>query len=594
MLPIQAVLLALLAATLAPIRGGAPSAGPGWRRTTAASTMPTARASVHQLANDHLTASFDRRGLTLLETAASAAVTKAGAGRSGNSAWPTGHGPTGRAYYTISHDEFELQLLDGTGSIRDIARVPIFSGRTHNITSSLLPAPTTVSSNRSMLALRFVHPLVTVDVVYTLPAGRSFLSKQLVVRAAAARVVSLAESEGTTSAAAAAPMTVSRVVPVAGLVVGSGRRSQIGDGHNMASIGNRDNACASAGSVVASSHFGYTDVGPTDYAGFLRFSCAVAGPGAADTASVSEPSGGLMLAVANPYLHVSTDSLTGGAETQGITISYVPAMHLTGKPFECDAALLGAYDSTGILLDPPATPLDVGERDCFSATVAQLATTPQKPDSTTKIHIGWTENDYQVDVATDAGRTEYERIVDRCSQLGITHLLYTARDSHVSGPTCIENYTYAPDCELDLWFTLGEQLRAGTWVPGRDPVPPEVQAMLDYAEQMGVKLVAYAVPIAAWLAETNPTPPWIRNVDTSYYRTTLADPAFQDFFVQMVLDFVNATGAGGISFDFNYLVDTTNSTYAQWSGWRTILHRICSTNPEILVHNEDKNYAWGP
>ena len=205
-----------------------------------------------------------------------------------------------------------------------------------------------------------------------------------------------------------------------------------------------------------------------------------------------------------------------------------------------------------------------------------------------------TENDYQADVATDAGRREYERIIDRCSELGITHLLYTARDSRVSGAVCVDNLTYAPDCELDLWFTLGEKLRTGEWVPGDDPVPRNVKVMLDYAKKMGVKLVAYAIPIAAWLAEKQPTPPWIREVDTHYYRATLADPSFQDWFVQTMLAFVNATGAGGFSFDFNYFVDTNSSTYAQWAGWRSILQRLRSTNPEILVHNEDKNYAWGP
>ena len=146
-----------------------------------------------------------------------------------------------------------------------------------------------------------------------------------------------------------------------------------------------------------------------------------------------------------------------------------------------------------------------------------------------------TENDYQVDVATDAGRREYERIIDRCSELGITHLLYTARDSRVSGAVCVDNLTYAPDCELDLWFTLGEKLRTGEWVPGDDPVPRNVKVMLDYAKKMGVKLVAYAIPIAAWLAEKQPTPPWIREVDTHYYRTTLADPSFQDWFVDACL-----------------------------------------------------------
>ena len=33
---------------------------------------------------------------------------------------------------------------------------------------------------------------------------------------------------------------------------------------------------------------------------------------------------------------------------------------------------------------------------------------------------------------TEAGRTEYKRIIDRCSELGITHILFAPRNSDIS------------------------------------------------------------------------------------------------------------------------------------------------------------------
>ena len=71
-----------------------------------------------------------------------------------------------------------------------------------------------------------------------------------------------------------------------------------------------------------------------------------------------------------------------------------------------------------------------------------------------KVNIGWCENDYQVDIATAAGREEYKRIVDRASQLGITHLLFAPRNSDVSSAA---NNTDPWGWEQILWFGMGQK-----------------------------------------------------------------------------------------------------------------------------------------
>ena len=105
-----------------------------------------------------------------------------------------------------------------------------------------------------------------------------------------------------------------------------------------------------------------------------------------------------------------------------------------------------------------------------------------------KVNIGWCENDYQVDIATAAGREEYKRIVDRASQLGITHLLFAPRNSDVSGRA---NNTDAWGWEQILWFGLGQKLRLGEWAPGQ-PLPASLQEMLDHFKLRGVRPIACA------------------------------------------------------------------------------------------------------
>ena len=109
---------------------------------------------------------------------------------------------------------------------------------------------------------------------------------------------------------------------------------------------------------------------------------------------------------------------------------------------------------------------------------------------------------------TPGGRTEYKRIIDRASQLGLSHLLFAPRNSDVSSR---QNNSDAWGWEQLLWFGLGQQIRLGEWAPG-DALPPSLAEMLDYFKLRRVKPVAYVYPILAFLAGTLPggrSPEWI-------------------------------------------------------------------------------------
>ena len=65
-----------------------------------------------------------------------------------------------------------------------------------------------------------------------------------------------------------------------------------------------------------------------------------------------------------------------------------------------------------------------------SAVERMLLFSPQDGVSTVKVNVAWDENDYQIDIASPAGRAEYKRIIDRNAQFGITHIVYEPRNTN--------------------------------------------------------------------------------------------------------------------------------------------------------------------
>lgn len=202
------------------------------------------------------------------------------------------------------------------------------------------------------------------------------------------------------------------------------------------------------------------------------------------------------------------------------------------------------------------------------------------------------QNDYQLDIALPEDRAAYKRIIDRASELGITHILFSPQNSDVSSQA---NNTDPWGWEQLLWFGYGQKIRMGEWTPG-DPLAPSTQEMLDYFKEKGVKPVAYVYPILAFLAGTiagGGNPSWI--VQGTYMsdtgdsssqfssqraggilRSNLANEEFIQWLPETMLAFAEQTGAGGFSFDLTYWEETlpVASEFAQWAGWRNILSQL--------------------
>ena len=115
-----------------------------------------------------------------------------------------------------------------------------------------------------------------------------------------------------------------------------------------------------------------------------------------------------------------------------------------------------------------------------------------------RVQVGWDSNDYQIDVGTETGRTEYKRMLSRDASLGITHAIYAPQNTLRSSLTDVsDNWGW----EESLWIELGEHIREQKWVPMKDSVPPEIKEMIDYGLERGVKLMAYAYPVLPFLGE---------------------------------------------------------------------------------------------
>ena len=92
-------------------------------------------------------------------------------------------------------------------------------------------------------------------------------------------------------------------------------------------------------------------------------------------------------------------------------------------------------------------------------------------------------------------------------------------------------------------------------------------------------------------------------------RSDLAAPSLQQWLPDTMVAFAEQTGAGGFSFDYTYFETDnaygqwTQDQYAQWTGWRKILHRLHTAKggracggdgTSCVVDNRQQNHKWGP
>ena len=305
---------------------------------------------------------------------------------------------------------------------------------------------------------------------------------------------------------------------------------------------------------------------------------------------------GLMLLAQNPFLAVSR-------EKQTVSVSYDADMKWETKwgPFVSDISCLGLYRLTGeripaemvlewklpshALVDDGA---DQGEITAFSDCVREFLVSPSpKPIS---VEVGWTLNDYQIDVSRPQGRQEYKRIIDVTSELGIQELLYApANYSLAQIATDADDWNW----EHVLWLGLGQEIREAKWEVNSSPLPISIKEMLNYAKTKHVGLLAYVYPSLPFAQNKK----WLvldpSKGDKKLY-ATLASREFQDFLIAELLTFKRRTGIAGYSFDYTFLNVPGSSHYSQWWGWRRVMESLRRADPKIVIDGRQTYQAYGP
>jgi len=318
---------------------------------------------------------------------------------------------------------------------------------------------------------------------------------------------------------------------------------------------------------------------------------------------------GMFACLQNPYNRISLDD-SGGR----LSLAYDPDMRWDAAfgPFESDRACLGTYALSGATFPARMLPewqylarpeefgkgspaFDVNEVLAMADCVRAFTT--YKPKKPARIHVDWCENAYQLDISRPEHWAEYKRIIVRAAEVGCDHLLFSPHDSQLAP---LRDSRDAWGWESLLWLNLGQKIRKGQWVPGKDPLPAAVRQRLAFAKRHGIRLVPYVYPSlpflqdpqwTAWVGRLkgSPKPGGYRTVDTGMR-------SFQDWFVKQLVAFHRQTGIGGYAIDHWWIAypETSSSKYAQWYGCRRILLELRRRCPDILVDGRQQYHHFGP
>jgi hypothetical protein len=312
---------------------------------------------------------------------------------------------------------------------------------------------------------------------------------------------------------------------------------------------------------------------------------------------------GAFLTVQNPFLEVHRDA-------QSITISYAPEMEWQSSwgEFSSDIACIGAYRLSGIRnpremvqewhfapAESPSDGMDKAEVEAFTACVRAFLIDPA-PDPVSVL-VGWTLNDYQIDVGAAEGRDEYKRIIDTASELGIQTLLYAPGNSKTAERTkSVDTWSW----EYVLWLGLGQRIRRNEWDPAKDPIPDTVSEMLDHAKQKHVGVLAYVYPSVpyekdpSWIVQGGPGRHGESFTDPHAKYATLASRSLQDYLIENLIAFKKRTGIAGYSFDYTFLNLPGSGSYAQWYGWRRVIETLRREFPSIVIDGRQTYQMYGP
>ncbi len=327
----------------------------------------------------------------------------------------------------------------------------------------------------------------------------------------------------------------------------------------------------------------------------------------AEPSPQAEKAAGCFVLVQNPF------TLYDG-EGQNLDISYEPEMNWNPAdgPFPSDRLCIGMYELSGTTfrqdmaaewvyeVNPDefltgGQQVDLAEIEAvMGCTTAFLGVHPEK---SARVHVGWCENDYQINMAIPEHRVEYKRIIDQAAAVGCDYVLYTPDHSKL---TSLDQNADAWGWESLLFLNMGQKIRTGEWMPKRDPIPADIQDILDYAKSKNMKLLAYAYPSlpfmqnpewTAWRTKIGEKPGGYTTVDTGLR-------SFQDWWVDLLVDFYEYTGIGGYSFDHWWTAYTddaglVSSKYQQWFGVRRILDELRLKAPDMIVDTRQQVHHFG-
>jgi hypothetical protein len=275
------------------------------------------------------------------------------------------------------------------------------------------------------------------------------------------------------------------------------------------------------------------------------------------------------------------------------------AAHVTdtmaGMRFEYEALGSGALpDGLHLHHGQPANPswLNYAERDAYRTLGEAHFLLPH--NGTVRVHIPWTENDYQIDISNATQWPEYARILTMLSRIGVERILYAGANSEVSQVSdCTDDWCW----EEVLWLGYGEQLRKGDWAPG-SPLADSVSQLIDVSQALGVSAIPYVYPILGFTANRT-DPGWLTPRGGGKFYSDLSNREFQDYFIDTTVAFGEKMLSSGAGYDYTYLYYGGASQYAQFFGWRRILGEVrlrrgTADLPVYVVDNRQASHQWSP
>ena len=299
-----------------------------------------------------------------------------------------------------------------------------------------------------------------------------------------------------------------------------------------------------------------------------------------------------------------------------MALAYVPEMEWRAAygPFESDRVCLGLYRLSGVEFPGPnlgewkyrtripeqafdrAADAGLGRDRCPDRLRRRLRARFH-PQKSLRIHVPWCENDYQVDVATPAGRAEWKRILDQCAAVGIEHTLFTPANSLVAP---LKDNADAWGWENCLWLGLGPENPQGRveYRRGPDPAVDPGDARLCQSEECETRGLCLS---DTGLEAGSRMDRWCGGKTGGYVGADTGVRSFQDWFVDQLVAFQKRTGISGYSFDHWWIAYEPNqegfkptSKYAQWYGCRRILEELRRRIPDVVIDGRQQYQWFGP